>query len=284
MRPVVLTIAGSDSGGGAGIQADLRVFSRLGVFGTTVITAVTAQNLDGVARVEGIDAELVRSQILAVRSGFDVWALKTGMLWSQATVEAVAEAIAEAPDAAASVPLVVDPVMVATSGARLLSEDAVQAYRERLLPLAALVTPNLDEASVLLSRPVVGAGDMLAAADELFALCQCPVLLKGGHLSESPDGHIFDILRHSDGVVAWRHPRIAAVNTHGSGCMLSSAIAGHLALGHDLTVACELSLAFVHDALLRGHRLTDDVTLAGIEHAQADVRRLTRLRADVIMN
>lgn len=290
-----MTIAGSDSGGGAGIQADLRVFARLGVFGTSVITAVTAQNLRGVTGVTGIDADLVRKQIAAVRTGFEVWAIKTGMLWSEAIVETVADALSSPSDAAAeesadgpengdvralesigatAVPLVIDPVMVATSGARLLSPEAVRAYRERLLPHATLVTPNLDEAAVLLERESIGADEIFSAAEELYELCQCPVLLKGGHLAGDP----VDILRHPRGVVAWRHPRIADVDTHGSGCMLSAAIAGHLALGHGLTTACELSLAFVHDALLRGHRLAGDVTLAGIEHAQTDVRRLTRLQ------
>lgn len=286
MRPVVLTIAGSDSGGGAGIQADLRVFARLGVFGTSVITAVTAQNLTGVTGVDGMTTDLVRAQIAAVHNGFDVWAIKTGMLWSSAIVEAVAEAIAKprplaegagsAPSESAgttSVPLVVDPVMVATSGARLLSAEAVRAYRERLLPHAALVTPNLDEAAVLCDRDRIDSDEIFAVSDQLFDRCQCPVLLKGGHLRGDP----IDILRHPGGLVAWRHARVTDVDTHGSGCMLSAAIAAHLALGHGLVLACELSLAFVHDALLRGHRLAGDITLAGIEHAQADVRRLTRI-------
>lgn len=285
-----MTIAGSDSGGGAGIQADLRVFARLGVFGTSVITAVTAQNLRGVTGVTGIDADLVSKQIAAVRTGFDVWAIKTGMLWSEAIVDTVADALAGPPNTTADttadatannparqapgVPLVVDPVMVATSGALLLAPEAVRAYRERLLPHATLVTPNLDEAAVLLERAPIGADEIFAVAEELYQQCQCPVLLKGGHLAGDPT----DILRHRGGLIAWRHPRIADVDTHGSGCMLSAAIAGHLALGHGLTTACELSLAFVHDALLRGHRLAGDITLAGIEHAQADVRRLTRLQ------
>ena len=269
MRPVALTIAGSDSGGGAGIQADMRVFARIGAFGTSVITAVTAQNLSGVTDVVGIEEQLVRAQIDAVMTGFPVRAVKTGMLWSQASVELVG-----AYAAASLLPVVVDPVMVATSGARLLAPDAVRAYREQLLPRAALATPNLDEAAVLLERTRPIAGDELfAVAEQLFDQCQCPILLKGGHLAGDP----VDLLHHSGGALAWTHTRVSSVDTHGSGCMLSAAIAAHLALGHDLEAACERSLGFVHDALLHCHRLTERMSLAGIEHAHADTGHLRRL-------
>lgn len=260
-----LSVAGSDSGGGAGIQADLRVFRRLGVFGTTAITAVTAQNLAGVRAVGDLSPDLVAQQIAAVLEGFPVRAVKTGMLWSAAIVEAVARALAGRP-------YVVDPVMVATSGARLLDAGAALAYRRHLLPAAALVTPNLDEAAVLLDRDAIDPGDLEGAAAALHARLGCPVLLKGGHLEGDP----IDLLHDGRAVTRWTHARVAGVDTHGSGCMLSAAIAAHLALGHDLTGACELGLAFVHDALARALPVAEGVRLADIEHAVADPAALTR--------
>lgn len=276
-RPVALTIAGSDSSGGAGIQADLRVFHRLGAFGTSAITAVTAQNLDGVTGVTGIAPDLVRAQISAVLEGFPVTAAKTGMLWSRDIVATVAEAIVARnarsddgsraePRAASPLAVVVDPVMVATSGARLLDEDAVDAYRTLLLPHAALATPNLDEAAVLLGDDAITRDRLRAAADRLFERFGCPILLKGGHLHGDP----IDVLCHADGLIGWRHPRVEGVNTHGSGCMLSAAIAAGLAAGDALQRACERGLAFVHDALARGCRPTPGIRLADVERARAD--------------
>ncbi len=267
-RPVALTIAGSDSGGGAGIQMDLRVFARLGVFGTSALTAITAQNLEGVREALVLEPGLVRAQLDAVQAGFEVRAAKTGMLGSRAVVLAVAEALSHGPAA-----LVVDPVMVATSGARLLAADAVEAYREALLPRAALVTPNLDEAAVLLERPPIDVLDLRGAADELFERLRCPVLLKGGHLAGDP----IDVLRHAEGLVAWRHRRVEAVDTHGSGCMLSAAIAAFLACGAELVEACEQGLAFAHDALARALSLERGARLAGVEQAAPDVSALERL-------
>lgn len=271
-RPVALTIAGSDSGGGAGVQMDLRVFQRLGCFGTSVLSAVTAQNLGGVRAVGILDPSLVRDQLAAVLEGFEVRAIKTGMLGSRALVACVAEALgAQGP------PLVVDPVMVATSGARLLEPDAVEAYREVLLPLAALATPNLDEAAVLLGIEAVDRLGLLEAAEALFEGLGCPVLLKGGHLPGDP----VDVLRHRGGQVAWRHRRVEGVDTHGSGCMLSAAVAAHLALGEDrvgdLVGACAHGLAFAHDALARGVRLSTGVRLADVEAAEARLEALERL-------
>ena len=269
--PVALSIAGSDSGGGAGIQADMRVMHRLGVFATTSITAVTAQNLAGVARVVALDAAMVRAQIDAVTSGFAVAAAKTGMLATREVVETIAEVAGEL-----TCPLVVDPVMIATSGARLLDRQAEDAYRSRLLPRAALVTPNLDEAAALLEREPIAPDEMQQVAETIYARFGCPVLLKGGHLSGDP----VDVLRHPDGVVSWRHARIPDVDTHGSGCMLSAAIASHLALGHALVEACERALAFVHDALQHSHQLrTGDerFALAGVEKARSHLAHLQRL-------
>ncbi|WP_428265303.1 bifunctional hydroxymethylpyrimidine kinase/phosphomethylpyrimidine kinase [Haliangium sp.] len=268
-RPVALSVAGSDSGAGAGIQADLRVFVRLGVFGTTALTAVTAQNLDGVRAVSGVPAEVVEAQIAAVLEGFAVAAVKTGMLWSAAIIERVAAAVA-----AAAIPVVVDPVMVATSGARLLQADAVAAYRERLIPHCTLLTPNLDEAAVLLERPGIEADQLDACAAELARQYGCAVLLKGGHLAAAP----VDVLAHGGQVIRWRHPRVEGVNTHGSGCMLSAAIAAWLARGADLVTACERGLGFVHQALAHpvAPAAAAPVRLAGIERADSDPGPLTR--------
>lgn len=269
MAIVGLTIAGSDSGCGAGIQADLRVFQRLGVFGTTAVTAITAQNLDGVSDVLGLPASLVRAQIDAVLGGFPVAALKTGMLWSREIVELVAGVAGQI-----AAPVVVDPVMVATSGARLLDEGAVAAYRDALLPRAALATPNLDEAAVLLERRAVAREDMFSVAARLHERFGCPVLLKGGHLEGEP----VDVLCHDAGAIAWAHARVEGVNTHGTGCMLSAAIAGYLALGQELESACENALAFVHDALARARPATTTQRLADIESATADPRPLRRVQ------
>jgi hydroxymethylpyrimidine/phosphomethylpyrimidine kinase len=268
LRPAALSVAGSDSGGGAGIQMDLRVFARLGVFGTTAITAVTAQDLLGVHDVALLEARQVRSQIEAVLGGFAVRAVKTGMLGSREVVLAVAETLR-----ARGLLLVIDPVMVATSGARLLAQDAVEAYHEHLLPLAALVTPNLDEAAVLLGVERVAEGDLRAVAEALYERLGCPVLLKGGHLPGDP----LDILRHAAGVVAWRHARIPGINTHGSGCLLSAAIASRLALGDELTEACAAALAFTHDALARGLLLASGARLADVEGARAESAELERV-------
>ncbi len=269
VRPVALTIAGSDSGGGAGIQADLRVFHRLGVFGTSAITAVTAQSLEGVSDVKGMDPALVRAQITAVTRGFEVRAAKTGMLWSTEIVEAVADLVA-----ASEIPVVVDPVMVATSGARLLDESAIEAYCSQLLPQAALATPNLDEAAVLLGRPAIAPAELEGAAEELFDRFGCAILLKGGHLAGDP----VDLLRHPGGLLGWTHARIPAINTHGSGCMLSAAIAAFLATGAPLLAACERGLAFVHDALARGVVLEPEIRLADIESAEPDTSALAPMK------
>lgn len=256
-RPVALTIAGSDSGGGAGIQADLRVFSRLGVFGTCVITAVTAQNLTGVRGVAGIAADIVRAQAEAVAEGFAPGAVKTGMLWSAAIVETVADLVARqllpAP--------VVDPVMVATSGARLLEADAVTAYEHALFPHARVITPNLDEAALLLGHAITRDG-MHEAARALKARYGCPVLLKGGHL----DGEPVDLLCTGATLREFHNARVDAVNTHGSGCTLSAAIAAKLALGLELEDACAQAIAFLHGALRAPVVLADGTRLIGIEH------------------
>jgi hydroxymethylpyrimidine/phosphomethylpyrimidine kinase len=242
-RPRALTIAGSDSGGGAGIQADLKTFSVLGVFGMTAITAVTVQNTRGVAGFEALAPRLVRDQIEAVTSDIGVDAAKTGMLATAAIVEAVADAI----EGAAIPYLVVDPVFVSKHGHALLARDAVGALRSRILPLATLVTPNLPEASGLAGFDVATRDDMQRAAEAILALGPQAVLVKGGHLEGSADAS--DLF-----VTAGEHfwlssPRIDTPHTHGTGCTLSAAIAAYLARAEALDQAVRSGKAFVTAAI-----------------------------------
>ncbi len=243
-QPVALTIAGSDSGGGAGIQADLKTFAALGVFGTTAITCLTAQNPREVAGVHPAPPEFVAEQIRAVLRGFRVRAAKTGMLFSAEIIAAAADALARAED---PFPLVVDPVMVATSGARLLREDAVEALRERLLPLATVVTPNLPEAEILLGEPIPDVDSARRAAGELAARLGAACLVKGGHLEEGEE--VVDLLGWKGDVLEFRSPRIRGVSTHGSGCTLSAAIAAGLAKGRDVPGAVETAHGWLARAL-----------------------------------
>ena len=229
--PAVLTIAGSDSGGGAGIQADLKAFTALGCFGTSAITCVTAQNPDGVRGVAAIPAGMVREQIEAVMDGFPVAAVKTGMLYSAAIVEEVAATLsARRPGF-----LVVDPVMVATSGARLLEEDAVAAVCEALLPLADVVTPNLPEAEVLCGHPIVDRAAAHAAAGEIGERFGIACALKGGHLDTG--ALVIDLLYADGETESFPGPRVAARETHGTGCTFAAALVAWLAKGSCLAEA-----------------------------------------------
>jgi hydroxymethylpyrimidine/phosphomethylpyrimidine kinase len=244
---VALTIAGSDSGGGAGIQADLRTFAAHGLHGTSAITAVTAQNTVAVVDYVALDPRMVVAQIDAVASDIPLAAVKTGMLANRAIVEAVAEALARL-----RLPhLVVDPVMVAKSGDRLLDPAAEAAYRERLLPLADVVTPNLAEAEALLGRPVRSLEAMAEAARDLHAQGPRAVVVKGGHLEGDPVDVFFDG-RRMERLPA---PRIATRNTHGTGCTLSAAIAARLALGHELLEAVRGAKAYLTEALRGAYTL-----------------------------
>ena len=241
--PVALSIAGSDSGGGAGIQADLKTFHAFGAFGTTAITAVTVQNTLGVTGVHPIPAETVRAQIDAVAADLHPAAFKTGMLATAELVETVARAIAEL-----ELPnYVLDPVMVATSGDRLLARDAENGILAMLLPHAALVTPNLDEAGILLGARVRTPDEMREAARELVALGAGAALLKGGHLE---DAEVVDVLYEGGEWREWRRPKLETRNTHGTGCTLSAAITAGLAHGRPLHEAVAAALDFVHRALL----------------------------------
>jgi hydroxymethylpyrimidine/phosphomethylpyrimidine kinase len=243
--PVLLTIAGSDSGGGAGIQADLKTFAAFGGYGISAITAITAQNPAGVSGVQGVDPGLVAAQIRQVASYFPIAAAKTGMLFSAAIVNAVADALLEWPSRP---PLVVDPVMVATSGAELLQQDAISAVSQRILPLATLITPNLDEAALLLGRPLSGRADLEPAARDLHARFGVAILVKGGHVKGSSEAAdcLFD-----GRTVRWHvRPFVHGVNTHGTGCTLSAAIAAALGFGHPLPEAVDLAKGYLHAGLM----------------------------------
>lgn len=241
-RRVALTIAGSDSGGGAGIQADLKTFHAFGVFGTSAVTAITAQNTHGVRSIQKIDPAVVLDQIRAVAEDLRPDALKSGMLADAPIIEAVADAIRSC----ALTNYVLDPVMVATSGDRLLEEDAIGALESLLAPLATLVTPNLAEASILGGRPVDDLDAMRRAAESLVARGARAALIKGGHL---PGDEVVDIF--FDGVQwrEWRRPKLFTRNTHGTGCTLSAAIAAGLALGLPLSDAVDAGLDFTRRAL-----------------------------------
>lgn len=246
--PIALTIAGSDSGGGAGIQADLKTFQAFGTFGTSVIAALTAQNTLGVHGVQSVPPAFVRAQLDAVASDLRPAALKTGMLATADIIEAVAAGIR----AHGLRPLVVDPVMVATSGDRLLDAGAERALMERLLPLAALVTPNLDEAAILVGARVTTVADMERAARVLVERGATAALVKGGHLQGD---EVVDVLFDGAALAQWRRRRIAGHGGHGTGCTLSAAIAAGLAHGRTLHSAVEDALDFVHRAIAQGPSL-----------------------------
>jgi hydroxymethylpyrimidine/phosphomethylpyrimidine kinase len=241
--PVALTIAGSDSSGGAGIQADLKTFAALGVYGASVITALTAQNTTGVSGIHLVPADFVTAQIDAVFSDLDVNAVKIGMVAQLATIDAIAAALTRwSPKQ-----VVLDPVMVATSGDRLLATDAVEALRSKLIPRASLVTPNLPEAAALLDEPVASSDAVIESQGKRLLAMGCrAVLIKGGH---GQGAESIDYLFSGNGIIALAAPRIATKNTHGTGCSLSSAIAAGLARGEDLESAVHQAKAWVSAAI-----------------------------------
>lgn len=246
--PVALTVAGSDSGGGAGIQADLKTFQAFGVFGTSALTAVTAQNTRGVADVQLIRPALVARQVEVVMEDLRPDACKSGMLGDAGIIEAVAESL-ERPG---TPPYVLDPVMVAQSGDPLLAEEAVDVLRDRLVPLADVVTPNLHEAEMLTGRAVRDAGGMREAAERIAGMGADAVLLKGGHLEGD---RVVDFLYREGGWREWSGPRLETPHTHGTGCTLSSAVAAGLALGWELEEAVGNGLHFTRQALATAPRL-----------------------------
>jgi len=241
--PIALTIAGSDSSGGAGIQADLKTFAALGVYGASVIAALTAQNTRGVTAIHDVPADFITAQIDAVFTDLDVRAVKIGMLSQIAAIVAVADGL----DRHAAHNVVLDPVMIATSGDKLLVAGAVDALRKRLIPRALVITPNLLEAATLLDvAPARDEHEMEAQARALLALGAQAVLIKGGHGSGAES---VDLLVEADGVTRLAARRIATRNTHGTGCTLSSAIAAGLAKGLDLEAAARAAKDYVTDAI-----------------------------------
>ena len=239
---IALTIAGSDSGGGAGIQADLKTFHQFGVFGTSAIVALTAQNTRGVRAVHPAPLAFVEAQLEALADDLPPDALKTGMLADAALTALVARSIARFGWG----PLVVDPVMVASSGDRLLDAGAERVIREALLPLAAVVTPNLDEAELLTGLTVRTVDQMHRAGDALVAAGAGAALVKGGHLSGDT---LTDVLVTAEGAQRFEHARLDTTSTHGTGCTLSAALAAGLALGHPLPEAVATALDYVHRAI-----------------------------------
>jgi hydroxymethylpyrimidine/phosphomethylpyrimidine kinase len=240
--PTALTIAGSDSGGGAGIQADLKTFAMLGVWGTSAVTSITVQNTRGVTDVSDVPARIVGAQIRAVVGDIGVDAAKTAMLSNADIIEEVAAALEET----GLTNLVVDPVFVSKHGDPLLRPDAVEALRDRIVPLATLVTPNLPEASGLAGFDVDTKDDMARAAEAILSFGAGAVLMKGGHL-EGPTAD--DLFADGDRVEWLTHDRIATANTHGTGCVLSAAIAASLATGQDLLQAVRTGKEFVTGAI-----------------------------------
>jgi hydroxymethylpyrimidine/phosphomethylpyrimidine kinase len=244
--PRVLAIAGSDSGGGAGIQADLKTMLAMGVHGMTVVSAVTAQNSVGVQGYWELPAEAVRAQLDSVLGDIGAQAIKTGMLASPVLVGTVCDALAEV-----AAPVVVDPVAVSKHGDSLLSAGTVDAVRERLLPLATVVTPNLFEAELLTGMTITDEAQMLAAAALINAMGPQWVLVKGGHLPGNPVDLLFD----GNGVIRFPGDRIDSVHTHGTGCTLASAIASRLALGDDVPRAVRAGKEYVTGAIAAGFPL-----------------------------
>jgi hydroxymethylpyrimidine/phosphomethylpyrimidine kinase len=268
----VLTIAGSDSGGGAGIQADLKTFAALGCYGTSAITALTAQNTVGVQGIHAVPAEFLKAQIQSVLDDIGVDAVKIGMLHAPGIVEVVAWAI----DHYKLTNVVLDPVMVATSGDRLIASETVQVLVHELFPRVSVITPNLDEAALLLGRDIPNAEALDIAAQDLLAMGARAVLLKGGHLAGD---EVVDLLADASGPLQrLASRRIASRNVHGTGCTVSSAIAAHLALGHGLSEAVSLARAFILEAIAQGADVTTGQGHGPLNHGFAPVplHRITK--------
>jgi hydroxymethylpyrimidine/phosphomethylpyrimidine kinase len=246
--PVALTIAGSDSGGGAGIQADLKTFAALGVHGTSVLTCITAQNPVRVYGIEPCTSAMVRQQLEAVFDQLKPHAVKTGMLCSEPIIRAVADFFEDHK----RIPLVVDPVMISTSGAKLLEPDAIEILTRRLLPLATLVTPNLHEAEILTGRKIRSVHDMRNTARAIRERFGCAALVKGGHLPHSKEA--VDYYHDGRWELALGVTYVRDVNTHGTGCTLSAAIASYLAQGHSLKSAVKDAKVYITNAIMNSTR------------------------------
>ncbi len=268
MTAIALTIAGSDSGGGAGIQADLKTFSALGVFGASALTAITAQNTRGVTAVEILSPGIVTAQIEAVLADLDVAAIKIGMAADAPIIAAIAACLEGLHQ-----PIVLDPVMVATSGDRLLAEEAVAALREGLVPLADLVTPNLPEAALLSGTELAGdEAGMRAQAEAIMGFGARAVLMKGGHLK---GGEAVDLLFDGEAVHRFAGPRIDTTHDHGTGCTLAAAITARLALGDAMPEAVRAAKNYLTEALARADELKVGSGRGPVHHFHAWWRRAT---------
>ena len=245
MKGRVLIVAGSDSGGGAGIQADIKTVTALGGYAATAITALTAQDTRDVHDVVGVEPGFIRKQMEVVLADIGADAVKLGMLHDRPVIETVCTVLQ---DAAAGIPVVADPVMVAKGGARLLSEDAVETLRRRLLPLARIVTPNIPEAEVITGMSINDESDGRDAAARILAMGAAAVLLKGGHMEGDTVTDLLVTANHSH---VFEHPRIETTSTHGTGCTLASAIATGIAQGRDLQQAVGRAIAYVQEAIRR---------------------------------
>jgi hydroxymethylpyrimidine/phosphomethylpyrimidine kinase len=251
--PVALTIAGSDSGGGAGLQADLKTFAALGVHGASAVACLTAQNPRCVLGVEPCSPKMLRRQIEAVFAGLNPMSVKTGMLYSVQNIRVVASFFQNQKSKIRNLKLVVDPVMISTSGARLLQPAAEKILREKLLPLATVVTPNLDEAATLAEQKILSPEDLRTAARKIHARFGCAVLAKGGHLKNSRTA--MDIFFDGKTELLLSAPFVSGVRTHGTGCTYSAAICAALALGHDLPDAVAIGKNFVTAAIRNSYRI-----------------------------
>lgn len=245
--PVALTIAGSDSGGGAGIQADLKTFTAMGVFGTSAITCITAQNPDSVTGIEAVSTKLIAAQIKAVGAGFPIAATKTGMLFSSDVIHAVAVTLKRLDHG----PLVVDPVMVSTSGTRLLRREAMESLFREILPIATVITPNLNEAEILAGCRIRTLNQVQLAARLIAKRFGTACLVKGGHLNGK---NVVDVLCVGDDMTLYTAPRVRTHGTHGTGCTLSAALTAALAKGETLHEAVAIAKNFVTEALRHARR------------------------------
>jgi hydroxymethylpyrimidine/phosphomethylpyrimidine kinase len=251
--PVALTIAGSDSGGGAGIQADLKTFAALGIHGASAIACLTAQNPKRVLGIEPCSPEMLRRQIEAVFEELKPAAVKTGMLFSVKNISVVAKFFQNLKSEIRNPKLIVDPVLISTSGAKLLEPAAVKILTEKLLPLAALVTPNLDEAEILAEQKISSPEDLRSAARKIHSRFGCAVLVKGGHLKNTAEA--IDVFFDGETELLLSAPFVRGVSTHGTGCTYSAAICAALALGHDLPHAVEIGKNFITMAIARSYKI-----------------------------
>lgn len=263
-----LTIAGSDSSGGAGIQADIKTMSALGCYAMSVITSITAQNTCGVRAVMPMPTELVRSQLEAVLDDIPPLAVKTGMLFNSEIIQCTSEVFSQL-----DIPLVVDPVMVATSGDRLIDEAAIEMLTKRLLPLSTLITPNLQEAEVLSGVTINSLASLEKAGSWFLSQGANAVLIKGGHTWEN---EATDYLFHGDSCDTFTHSRIKSQNTHGTGCTLSSAITSYLAQGYSLTQSVDFGKKYLSNALLSGKDVSIGHGHGPVDHFHAPVKSIKR--------